>query len=106
MSKNLRQNRYFLHFLQEAKSLPQKKALLQSVTTEQLKVLTEIIYNLLHSDFPLSKKQLESLRKHKKVLRFLGNKSNSNQRKKHLLKKSVTVIDLVLKIVSPLLNSL
>ena len=106
MSKNIRQNRYFLHFLQEAKSPTQKKLLLQSVTPEQLKVLTEIFYNLLHSDFPLSKQQLQSLRKHKKVLRFLGNKSNSTLRKKRLLKKSLTVIDLVLKIVGPLLKTL
>ena len=106
MSKTLRQNKSFLQFLQEAESLSQKKLLLGSVTQNQLKALAEIIYNLLHSDLHLSKQQLHSLKKHKKVLRFLGNKCNSNIKKKKLLKKSVTVIDLVLKTVGPLLKTL
>ncbi len=106
MSKVTKQNRSFLTFLLETQSSVQKKLLLQNITPPQLKALTEIIYNLLHSDITLSKDKLTKLKKYKSALRSLADKSVSVKQKKNILQRSIPAITLVLQFVSPLLKSL
>ena len=103
MSKVIKENLTFLRFLLSGKSTKQKSLLLKHITKDQLKTLTFIIANILHSDVPLSKQTFEKLKKHKKVLRLLGDKTISDKKKKQVLRAGIIVF--VLQSVAPLLKA-
>jgi len=105
MSKTLKQNASFLRFLQCA-SHQQQKLLLQSVTHDQAKALLEIVFNLMHREFPLTAVQRDKLRRYKTTLRRLVNTKTSTKQKIKLLKKSRNAVLLVLTAVTPIIKTL
>jgi hypothetical protein len=105
MSKLLKGNAYFLHLMSDkSTSKIQVKALLQTISKDQLNALTEIAFNILKGNIPLTENQKKKLRQHRPSLRILGVKKNSANRRKAVLKPFLVVT--VLKIVSPVLKSL
>ena len=73
----------FLQLLKE--SVPkERKAMLSSVGNDFYKLLTEIIFNLLHGNVPVSKTTIRHLRRYKGSLRTLSDRTVSFARKRTL----------------------
>jgi len=84
MSHKLRRNSALLAALCELTS-QQRKALLKHATNDQISCLSEIAYNLLASNIPVSDKTRKKLAKHKHTLRALANPRTSIKKRKQLL---------------------
>ena len=95
---------WYLHLLMTTTSSTQRKALLDTITNEQLKALTEVIHNLLQGNIPITETQKRNLRKHKMFLRILGNPKVPFSRKRDTLCRKGSVVGTVLKIAAPQLR--
>ena len=104
MTKTLQQNASFLKLLLKPVSNQQKKALLQTASSCQVKALGEIVRNLLHGSITLSKHQLTKLRRHKTTLRRID--AASLNKKKGLLTKNLTAITTALSAAEPFLKKI
>jgi hypothetical protein len=101
MSLLLKKHAPFLRILQTTTSRLQRKALLDTITNDQLKVLVEVTVNVLRGALPLTKSYKVKLQKHKKLIRALGDQSISLKTKKTLLCRQGQAIALLLKSVEP-----
>lgn len=106
MGKVLKQCESYLKLLRGTPSKPQRKALLDTITVDQAKALSEIAHNFLEGNIPVAKDSLDRLRKHKTLIRQLGNKSVSIKRKRQLVCKRGTVILLLLTVSEPTLKKI
>lgn len=97
MSTVLKKQIWYLHLLMNTSSTAQRKALLDTITNEQLKALTEVIHNVLQGNIPLTQVHKNKLRHHKAFLRILGDPKISLARKREALCQKDTIIILLLK---------
>ena len=97
---------WYLHLLMTTASSAQRKALLDTVTNDQLKALTEVTHNLLQGHIPITEGQKRNLRKHKTFLRILGNPKVPFAQKREALCRKGAVVTSVLKIATPQLRLL
>ena len=95
---------WYLHLLMTTTSSAQRKALLDTITNEQLKSLTEVTHNLLQGNIPITEAQKRNLRKHKTFLKILGNVKVPNSTKREALCRKGAVVTTVLKIAAPQLK--
>ena len=95
---------WYLHLLMTTTSTTQRKALLDTITNEQLKALTEVTHNLLQGNITITETQKRSLRKHKTFLRTLGNIKVSFREKREALCQKGAVVNLLLKAAAPQLK--
>lgn len=105
MSQRIRKNITFLKLLLSTHR-SQKKALLNTISSEQLKAIGEIALNILHGVIPLTAYQKKVLSRYKDAIRLIGHKSKSQKRKKTALVKNIKGLEALLKSVEPLLKSL
>lgn len=94
---------FFQLFLVTSKT--QRKVLLDTITNEQLRALSEITANLLRSNLTITPAQKKKLRRHKKLYLALGSSSASLRAKKKLLCRQGHAIALLLKSVESSLKS-
>jgi len=100
----MKKNVWYLHLLMTTSSTAQRRALLDTITNEQLKSLTEVTHNLLQGSIPMTETQKRNLRKHKSFLRILGHpKASFSQKREELCQKGAVVVTL-LKIAAPQLR--
>ena len=102
MSPALRQNTPFLQYLVQTASSKQKKLLLQSVTTCQLKALTEIVRNVLRTDFPLTRTLYQRIVRYKTQIRQFADSKTSIKRQKEILQQGYLWILLIVQASLPL----
>lgn len=106
MSKRVRENTNFLSLLYKA-DLKQRKALLGSISKEQLLALCEVILNIIKGVIPISQGAKDKLRRYAKVLRLLAAKGRVSQRKKiDLLVRHHRFVPILLKACKKFLDSL
>ncbi len=92
MNAIVKREGFFLGFLLSAKK-KQRKCILKVITTQQLKVLVEIIYNVLHGfETVIDEKELQRLKTHKRVLRQIVAKRLSRAERIKLLSKHITIV--------------
>jgi hypothetical protein len=103
--KLLKDQRAFLRLFMKTSSL-QRKALLRSISADQIKVLCEIIHNILTGTIKLTSTQKTSLTKHKALLRLLGDKRTKPARAKRALQRAANVIVAILIVVEPILKTI
>ena len=84
MSARMRHNTPLLQLLSGC-HVKQRKAILDTLTEEQLRALCEIVVNILKGTVNLSPKQKQKLRKRKRILYQLASKSVPSKTKKELL---------------------
>ena len=102
MSKILRKVKHFLTLLLTT-SDEQKRALLESVTDEQIHAITEIIHNLLHV-VDITPEARKDLKKRMHVLSKLSKKKASVRSKRNLLFTHARLVLKTLKLIQgPLL---
>ena len=106
MSKQVRVNLPLVNFLLYAKTPKQFKAVLTTLTEEQVKVLCEIAVNILYGVISISNSHKQHLKKHAKKLEFLGDSSNSLKKKKLFLERHPAILQAVLTAAKPVLKSL
>ena len=98
MSQNIKKLKYFLFFLTDNNTpRSQSEAVLEYIDEKQLQVLLEIIFNILHGTLRPEKKNFPEIKRNKKVLRELTNKTISTLSKKRIIKRRKTIILKVLK---------
>ena len=106
MSKLIKDNAPFLQLLLHITSKAQRKSLLNSITNEQVKVLSEIAHNLLQGTIPFNTVQKVKLKKYKSFIRLLGNTSVAIKAKKQNISKKGSVIALLLLTAEPTLKKI
>ena len=84
MSARMRKNAALLHLLSDCHP-KQRKALLQTLSEEQLRTLCEVILNILKGTVELTPSQKNSLGKRKRLLYQLASKSVPSKTKKKIL---------------------
>lgn len=87
MSKSVINNAEFLRALYKLKPT-YRKALLKSADYDSVRCICECVHNILCGKVSLSKKQLSSLSRHKKVLRKIVKKGENWKKKKQILNQS------------------
>ena len=95
---------WYLHLLMTTPSSTQRKVLLDTITNDQLKALTEVTHNLLQGNIPITEAHKRNLSKHKAFLRILGNIKVSPAQKREALCRKGAVVGTVLKIAAPQLR--
>lgn len=103
MSQRVKKNKSYLKLLIDTHTA-QQKALLRTISTEQLKAISEIALNTLHGTLTLTASQKRTLSPYKKIIRLLGEKKANQRRKKLSLIKNIKALRALLKLVEPLLN--
>ena len=87
MSSRLAQNKSFLTLLVEGSDKRQQRALVQTITREQLDALGEIFYNLIHI-VPMDKSEEKVVKKSHKILQRMSAISKSAVSRRKLLKSN------------------
>ena len=105
MSTLVKKHWCYFQLLMSTTSKLQRRQLVDTITNDQLRALIQIVVNLLKSIIPLTPSKKTQLKKHRKVIRQLGNSSVSLKKKKELLCRQSSVIALLLKSVEPALKS-
>lgn len=105
MSASLKKHWIYLQLLLESNSPKQRKALLNTITLDQVKALSEIAHNLIRGIIPISTQALNQLRKHRTLIRLLGDRKKSYINKKQAIKKRPSGILSLLKVVSSSIRS-
>ncbi len=105
MSRLVKKHSAFFKLLLTTTSKLQRKALVDSITNDQLRALTEITLNLLRGVIPISPAHKHNLRKYKSVITLIGDKKICLKRKKTSLCRQSGVVVLLLKSIEPALNS-
>lgn len=97
MTTLIRQQRHFLQlFIQTTPR--QRNVLLQTVTTEQMKALSQIAHNIIKGTVPLSAAEQQQLKSERRLIHLLGDirlgfvhKKNLVQRKQRFLRLLVSI---------------
>ena len=104
MQKRLRQHLPFLQFLLDSQ-LKQRKSVLQSSTPDQVKILSEIVQNLLEGNIPLTPKQKRMLKPHERnFVKVAGKKQSINHLRRNWSKIAKTSLIVLLQTILPFLT--
>ena len=95
MSQLLSGQRSFLEHFMKA-GLKQRKVLLQTITDVQLKALGEVTHNVLKGNVPLTTEQRAKLRRHRRILYVLADKTLKSSRKRKIVVRGANPIRYVL----------
>jgi hypothetical protein len=99
--KLLKDQRDFLRLFMKT-SVLQRNALLRAISPDQVKVIREIIHNVLTGTIKLTAAQKTVLSKHKTLLRLLGDKKATHGAVKRALQRATNAISAVLYVVEPI----
>ena len=83
----------------------QRKVLVDTITSEQLRALVQIVVNLLEYVLPIKPSMKPQLKKHRNIIRQIGNKTISTNKKEQLLCRQSGLIVILLKSIEPALKS-
>ena len=104
MTEHIKEQRHFLQLLIQT-TPAQRKALLQTITKQQLRVLSEITLNILKFKIKLTTSQKSYLKRHKRVLYLLGNRKTGYQQKREAIQNKQRLVYTLVKIASAYLQS-
>ena len=104
--KRINKHKPFLDLLHSSEK-NQQKALLKTASTEQIRILSEIVLNILAGNIPLSSKFKSNLSRYKDRLRDLTDKNSSDETlKKKWNKFPVEILEIIIKIAFKFLKNL
>ena len=104
MVELIRQQRHFLQLLLQATSA-QRKALVYTITKQQLRALSQIAYNILKFKIRLSSQEKTRLKRQRRTVYVLGNRKIGYQQKKEALQHQQRLVYTLVKIASGYLES-
>ena len=103
MSRNINKNKNFLGLILSTNTI-QAKGLLNTISSDQLRLIEEIAYNLLN--LPLSEKEKNIVKNQKSFIRKLSNKKIKVSEKKKIIRRYKTKLLNILLILKLKLLSL
>ena len=71
---------------------------IDSINNKVIRSLVEIAYNILKGNIPITKRQIQKFKKHKKDLKTLISRNVPMKRKRHILKQNSNLIRDMLKV--------
>ena len=104
MGDLIRQQRFFLQLFVQTSST-QRKALLDTVTQPQLKVLSEIAYNTIQGKVSLTPTEQTQLKRNRRFIHLLGDKRLGYKHKQRLVRNKQKTIYLLIQIAVTYLKS-
>ena len=104
MVELIRQQRHFLQLLIQT-TAAQRKALLHTITKQQLRALSQIAYNILKFKIQLTASEKVRLKRHRRVIYLLGNRKVGFQQKKGTIQDKQKLVYTLVKIASVYLES-
>ena len=102
MGKPPREELALLSHIFKIKSLKTRRSLLDTLSKNHLKLIAEILTNLLSGTIVLNKGDKEKLKKHKKLIRVLSNNKTGYKVRRKLLLKFPTVVTKIFRLIIPL----
>ena len=105
MSQLVKKHWSYFQLLMNTTSKTQRKHLLDTITNDQLKALVEIVVNFLQLVIPISPGPKKALKRHRNLLRRVGDPTISPRDKKVLLCRQGATIAVFLKSVEPALKT-
>lgn len=97
MVELVRQQRHFLCLLKST-TAAQRKALLSTITRQQLKALSQIAYNILRFKIRLTPLEKARLKRQRRVIHLLGNRAIGFEQKREAIRRKPRVIYTFVKI--------
>ena len=97
MVELIKQQRHFLYLIKDTIAA-QRKALLSTITRQQLKALSQIAYNILRFKIRLSPLEKAQLKRQRRVIHLLGNRAIGFKQKREIIKHKPRVIYTLVKI--------
>lgn len=95
MAEFVRKQRHFLYLFVQT-TPKQRKGLLDTITADQVRVLSQIAHNIVKSVLVLTNVEREKLRKRRKFVHLLAHKRTGYERKKRLMQgQQRTILDLL-----------
>jgi len=94
---------FFLYTLMNT-SKEQRKAMLDTISNEQLKALTEVTHNIAQGTIPLTEAHKRTLRQHKGFVRILGDIRVPLTKKREALCRKGAIVVVLLKAAEPRLR--
>ena len=104
MTTLVRQQRHFLKLLVDT-TPGQRKAVLRTITRNQIKAICQIAYNILRFTIELTPSEKARLKKKRSFIYLLGNKKVGYLEKKKAIEINWTTVYFIVKIASVYLGS-
>lgn len=104
MTDLIRRQRNFLGLLVHT-TPPQRKALLRTITREQIKSLSQIAYNILRFTIDITPSEKAKLKRQRTFIYLLGSKTVGYQQKKEAIENNTGTVHSLVKIASVYLSS-
>ena len=95
----------YIYLLGETKSAAQRKALLSTITKEQFKVLTLILYNIVHLKIPIELIDQKKLKRYRRPLSVITDKKIGARQRLSTLKENSVAVALLVRAALPELKS-
>ena len=96
----------FIYLLAETSSQAQRKALVESITPEQFRALSQVIVNALQLNIPVDKSVVIKLQSHKKIFTTLSNRNLGARTRLKAFKNRYNPVILMLKATVPTLKAI
>ena len=103
MTQLLKNQIWYLYLLSTT-APTQRKALIDTITNDQLRALTELTHNILQGNIILTETHKKKLRLHKMFLRVLGDPKATLTKKREALCHKESVVNVLLKAAVPQLK--
>ena len=105
MTTLIYQQRHFLHLFVQTTPI-QRKALLQTVTTDQMKALSQIAHNIIKGNVPLNSTERQKLKGERRFIHLLGDTRLGFVHKKGLVQSKQRILRLIVNIAATYLRSI
>lgn len=98
MVELIKQQRHFIQLFVQTTSSTQRKALLHTITRNQLRALSQIAHNIIKFKIRLTPAEKVTLKRHRRLIHLLGDRTLGYQRKKGIIRKKQRLIHTLVKI--------
>ena len=96
-SSLLQRHSNYIILLAETESPAQRQALLTTITKEQFKVLTLVLYNILQRKVPVQERDIEKLKRYRRILETLTDRDTNSRARLSILKANPLPVVRLLK---------
>lgn len=105
MTVLMQQQRHFLHLFVQTTPI-QRRALLRTVTKDQMKALSQIAHNIIKGNVPLSTAEQHQLKGERRLIHLLGDTRLGFVHKKRLVQSKQRILRLIVNIAVTYLQSI
>ncbi len=99
MSELVRKQRHFINLLSETDQ-KQRKRLLETITREQVKAISQIAHNVIKSVVKLAPSEKEKLKKRRRFIHVLGNRKIGYERKRDSILSNQSALVSLIRVVA------